>query len=129
MRRPGLGEMFCGDDALQRLCQDARHQRLRSPPVRRPVRAQPDFRHAGGNSSQVAPTADAECREPADRLEMSPEHGYRRRRGAQRDHVVTRLGPDHPPHAGMCRAGGLRGLQSGHRRSVTAHGALLTANR
>ena len=129
MRGPGLGEVFRADDALQRRCQHARRQRSLGVSLLCAAGAQPSLRHTGDDARYIASTANAESRKASEYLQMTPDEGHRRRRAAKYDHVVTRLGLDHPPSVGTHRTDRPRALSSEHRGSVRRVGALLSANR
>src|ERR1700744_1419067 len=60
---------------------------------------------------------------------MTPDNRHRRRGGAQRDHVVPRLGSYRPMSVGADRADRPRASGSEHRRSLQLTGTSSTANR
>jgi len=102
---------------------------LADAPGREPARPlQSPARYAPGALVVVIDDND-ESRKATEHLQMTPDEGYRRRRAAECDHVVTRLGPCRPPDVGTHGAGRLRGLRSEHRRSVRGAGTSTTANR
>jgi hypothetical protein len=97
---PRLGEILGGDDTVQRLAQQARCERALGISLLGTDGGQPCPRQADADARYIASTTHAKGHKPREYLEMTPDERNRRRRGAQRDHVVTWLGSDRPPDVG-----------------------------